>query len=122
MGLSNQDHRENYEGMLHENDLVDVFLFDRYRRVIGPLFDLLDSGKNFSYAAPKYFYLHDLLRSSALACAARQYWLTSGCLERSAYNYYEFALRKLSIHPKRHGLYIDGRILRFSSYRALRDD
>ena len=44
------------------------------------------------------FINHGLLRSSALAYAACQYWLTHGCLEHNAYNYYELPLQKLSTH------------------------
>lgn len=84
--------------MLHENNPIDVVLFDRYCRIIGPWLDLLDSQRHFSDAVSTHFHLHDLLRSSALVCAAHQYWLTSGSLERNAYNYYELALQKLSIH------------------------
>ena len=98
VGLSSQDHCETCERMLYENDSMDVFFFDRYCCVIGPWFDLLDSGRNFSYAVPKHFHLHDLLRSSTLTCAVRQYWLTSGCLERNTYNYYELAPQKLDVH------------------------
>ncbi|KAI5778307.1 hypothetical protein EDC01DRAFT_369568 [Geopyxis carbonaria] len=83
----------------------DAFFLDRYSHIVGPWFDLLDSEQHFTYLVPHISLSHPLLLQSALACAAKQHYLTSASQRAdAALTYYDDALRALttSLHAASH--------------------
>ena len=79
---------------------TDAFFLDCYCRVIGPWFDLFDTGRQFSYEVPHLSLSHPLLLLSSLACAAKQHHLTTTKHVDTALAYYDDALRLLTISLK----------------------
>jgi hypothetical protein len=74
----------------------DLFYLDKYCHVIGPWFDLFDQDRNFSLVVPHLSLENPLLQLSSLACASRQYHLTSSSNVDTALTYYDDALQMLT--------------------------